>query len=334
MVDFFRRISDLLFAKNREAFLRFSLRFTKGGLFEFSAERIKTFLNKNSSCQFSHLAVWFLISASALFLVSCGNSDLPKYYSLDSLRILAILPANPTQAEVSAGDTVGLQILMSDTRGGGRALTYSAEACFDPGVGAGADPSCAGSLTKVTLATNQSLTLPAAPNYTGVVSPAGLSAITIPSTILANRSAADQYNGVAYLVTVQLRASDGTQVSAFRRIVVSNKSTKNSSPTLTQILSNGVSLTAVPTGAVSLTTNATGTETFLVQQSNGTLSSSTEALQITWFVSDGKLSYTRTIGSAANTFTPPSPVPTGRNVLVYAVVRDGRGGVAYAGVAL
>ena len=154
--------------------------------------------------------------------------------------------------------------------------------------------------------------------------------VNIPATILAQRSAADQYNGVNYLVTYKLSAGSEV-VQSFRRILVSEatKTTKNNNPQTTAILANGVALTTLPAGAVGLSMSYTAgsLETYDSKKSDLSLVNSTESLATTWFRTDGELEFYRTVNSDTTTFTPPATAPSGRQALIVGVTRDDRGGV-------
>lgn len=267
----------------------------------------------------------YLAAIGLLILTSCSGDDFPKYYKLGTLRVLTLVANNP---EVAVGATVTITPVVSDIEGAGRTLTYEASACPDLGVAFGAEPTCEGNPLKVSLGTGNVTGL-AGPNYTGATNTFN---VTVPATTLLGRTTADQYNGVAYLFVYKVTAPDGTNVRAFRRIIASSRATKNTNPTLTQILSNGSALAALPAGDVSLSADYTAgsIESYQVQLSDGTLNSKAESLTTTWFVSDGKVQYTRTIGGESTKFTPPSAAPAGRNVLVIGVIRDARGGVSYS----
>jgi hypothetical protein len=154
---------------------------------------------------------------------------------------------------------------------------------------------------------------------------------------LASASPASQFNGVAYIVVYQVYASDGSaQVSSFKRIIVSDKSavagaTRNSNPSLLDILANGSSLAAFPAAPASLSASlgAGSAETYSWKGTDGSVSSKAETIETTWFITDGDVQYFRTDGAGTTVYTPPAANPSpARNALVIAVSRDGRGGEA------
>lgn len=261
-----------------------------------------------------------------LLLGSCADDDFPEYVELKELRVLALQAgASGAASEYSPGDNVTITPYISDYFGGSRGLTFEAFACVDPGISVGAEPSCDGVPGAVSVASGAA-TAPAI-ERTGS---SNSFSVSIPATILNQRSDADKYNGVNYLVTYKLTAGTET-VQSFRRILVSEntKTTKNNNPQTTAILANGAALTTLPTGPVELSVSypAGSVETYDSKKSDLTLVSSTESLVTTWFRTDGELKFYRTVNSDTTTFTPPAVAPSGRQALIVGVTRDDRGGV-------
>lgn len=254
--------------------------------------------------------------------LSCGGGDFPKYYQLGDLRILAITAPTP---EVAPGTTVTLTPYISDLNGAGRTIAYSAEACTDPGVAFGAEPSCAKATDRVSLGTGNLAGL-AGPNYTGAVTTFN---VTVPASILTGRSAIDAHNGVAYLFVLTLTPSGSKSVTSFKRLIASSKATKNSNPTLSDILANGSSLAALPATNSTLAPSiaAGSSESYTWQSLTGSTPQS-EVLSMSWFTSDGTLDKSRTTSTESNGWKPPGTAPAGRNVLLIGVLRDDRGGSA------
>lgn len=269
-----------------------------------------------------------LISIALLGLLqtSCGDDDFPEYIELKELRVLALQAgATGAAAEYSPGDSVTITPIISDYFGGSRALTYEAFACVDPGLKVGAEPSCDGVTGAVSVGSGAA-TAPAT-QRTGSTT---TFSVNIPSTVLDQRSAADKYNGVNYLVTYKLTAG-AEVVQSFRRIVVSEsaKTAKNNNPQTTAILANGAALTTLPTGKVELSVSypAGSVESYSSKKSDGSLASATESLTTTWFRTDGELKFYRTVNTDTSTYTPPAAAPSGRQALIVGVTRDDRGGV-------
>ncbi len=271
------------------------------------------------------MKTWLLIT-SALLFTACSADDLPKYSDLGGLRILALESDNGGFAEYSPGDSVQITPWISDFKGGTRTIEFSWQACIDPGLAVGADPSCAG-VPGATSVTTGALTVPAT-ERTGA---GGTFSVTIPSNILNGRSAVDTFNGVHYLVTYKLTASDGAKVESFKRLVVSEstKSGKNRNPTLSDILAGGSSLSTFPSGETELrAVNAGGSaETYSRRKNDGGTETLTESLFTTWFITTGELSLFRTIADGPTKWTPGAR-PTDHTPLVVGVTRDARGGIS------
>ena len=269
----------------------------------------------------------------AIILSSCSKNNLPEYISLGDLRILTMIVDTP---EINPGTAVNITPVISDLNGGGRSLNYNIYGCVDPGTGVGAAASCA----HPDAATVSSGTIPAATSaastYTGSVASFAIPA-SVTTSILLGRSAAQQYNGVAYLVFYELSVpGTATSVTAFVRIVVTTalKTTKNTNPVIQSIDMNDNAVgatTALPVGATNFraTSPDGSSETYFVQQKDGSQTSTQEQLITTWFISLGSFDFYRTLGNGENSWSPPASLPVGHGVVILAVTRDGRGGAAF-----
>lgn len=266
----------------------------------------------------------FLVATGLLVLlavVRCGDDNLKKYKLLGNLRILALVANQP---EVAPGSTVTITPLVSDIGGLGRTLTGVAEACPDPGVSYGANPTCSGvsGAQSITIGGGANFTL-TGPEYTGT---ANTFNVTVPTDLLSGKSTAQSLLGVTYLVTYRLSAAGESQ-EGFKRIVVSLNPTKNQKPTLTGVLISGSAATVLPGAVASLAPNisAASTETYLTYNTDGSLNTVTETLTTSWFAGRGNIDRTRTESSGTNTYTPS----TGPGDVIVMVTRDERGGAAY-----
>ncbi len=272
------------------------------------------------------LRILISIALLALLQASCADNDFPEYIELKELRVLALQAGSTgSAAEYSPGDSVTITPIISDYFGGSRALNYEAFACVDPGLSVGAEPSCDGVPGAESVGSGTATT--PATQRTGSSS---TFSVNIPSTLLDQRSAADKYNGVNYLVTYKLTAGSEV-VRSFRRILVSEtgKAGKNNNPQTTGILANGAALTTLPAGQVELSVSypAGSVESYSAKKSDGSLASATESLTTTWFRTDGELKFYRTVTTDTSTYTPPAAAPAGRQALIVGVTRDDRGGV-------
>ncbi|MBC7741547.1 MAG: hypothetical protein H7061_05090 [Bdellovibrionaceae bacterium] len=268
-----------------------------------------------------------ILMLTLTILCACGKSNLPDFNKLEKLRILAFQTPTP---EVNPGATVTLNPIISDINA--TAMTHSASACIDPGVSYGAEPTCVGNPTQVIVATNVALSLPgAAESWTGLANAFNVT-VPIQAVIFAGRTAAEQFNGVSYLVEYTLTNNLGQTERAIKRIIVSiaSKTAKNQNPNATNIFANGAALTTLALGSeFVVTTDLTiaSAEGYNLQNSLGSSSAYTETLTTTWFTTDGKTKYFRSSGVDSNTFTAPDAAPAGRSIYLMAVTRDDRGGV-------
>lgn len=275
-----------------------------------------------------------LLLALAL-LTACGDDNLPKYTQLDRFRILALEANTP---EVAPGATVTITPYLSDPAGNGRSISYSVESCVDLGVNLGATPTCDGNPSRVVVVMGGTAAAPgSAPHYTGTT---GTISIAVPSSavIFADprtggvRTANEQYNGVNYLVIYRTTVG-GEAFSAFKRIVVSTRTTRNTNPTLTDFKFGGVASGAAPIPVapnkvqLDAVVAAGSAETYSYRDSDGVLANRSEELLVSWFVTQGSLLRSRTDADEANEYTP-SDAPLSATTTFVAVLRDDRGGTS------
>lgn len=273
-----------------------------------------------------------LFAGLVVALLGCGTNIFPKYTTLGDLRILTVIADPP---EANPGDTVTFTPVLSDMNGQGRIINYAVQACIDPGVGIGVTPGCQNPDLSSLQTGTVSIPAGASLTYTG---PVPSFSLTMPdaTTILASRSLADQYNGVAYLVFYSISIPDGPSVDSFLRVIVSSasKTPKNLNPVMTSVDLNDGPVTGVISMPLSpadfrATAPASSTETYQVMQKDGSFTAQSEELITTWFISDGEFDFSRTIGSTENLWSPPDSKPATRGLVMVAVTRDGRGGAAF-----
>jgi hypothetical protein len=274
------------------------------------------------------------ISLLSLALVSCMDSNLPKYVELTELRVLSLLADKP---EVNPGESISITPIISDINET-TSLSFEAYGCIDPGVSLGAEPSCTGNPTKATLSTGTitaATNTDMAQNFTG----AGQSFTALAPTdaiIFNQRSEIDKYNGVGYLIEYKISNTRGQSVNTIKRILVSNKSSgeKNSNPIVDQLQANGTGLgnNDFPLNAVftiNMLFNMTSFQVYTLKKDDGSSENKSEELTTTWFITDGSLKYFRSSNHETNEYTAPPSVPTTRKSFLISISRDSRGGVAY-----
>lgn len=269
-----------------------------------------------------------------LFLTACNDSKMPKYVELSELRVLTLIVDKP---EVNPGETIVVTPLVSDVYEA-TSLTYEAYGCIDPGISKGAEPSCNGNATKVSLSQG---TITAgsntemAQNFTGSA-PSFSAAIPADVVIFNQRSEIEKFNGLSYLIEYKISNTRGQTVSTVKRVIVSNKTSdqKNLNPVVDQMQSNGTALSsnAYPvSGKYNLTMSFTPAsfQTYVLRKDDNSTESRGEELTTTWFITDGTLKYYRSLNSEVNEYTAPDALSTVRKNFLISVSRDSRGGVTY-----
>jgi len=259
--------------------------------------------------------------------VSCGNENLPKYRDLKNLRLLGLIADAP---EVAPGSTVTITPVISDTEGNGRGLLYTAESCLDLGLSYGGSPNCENNPTRTIVANSQPVTGLSGPAFTAAVS--STFSVTVPSSavIFAGRSSIEQHNGVPYLINYRVLASDGSvSVSAFKRVLVSTRTTKNQNPVLSDIFSEGLPMSSYPVGPVRLKPNypEAAMETYAVMDSQSNISTKTEEIRMLWFTNYGKVVETPTEAKGETSYEPITK-PDDKTVVLVGLLKDDRGGAA------
>lgn len=252
-------------------------------------------------------------------MISCGDDKLKKVETLSSFRILAIESATPELTQTT-GLTVTARPYISDTNGAGRTIGAVVEGCIDPGISFGAEVTCEGNISKVstTYSVNTS-TLPNLNSGWGSYS----SALSIPDTIFAGRTDREKYNGVPYIIIFKFTV-DGAEYKSFRRILITNRTTLNTNPTLSGFLLNGSTLTK-PNENDYLSATVSTAENYNFVLVDGTTENRNETLSIAWYVSSGELNTAKTGASESVQYksSPPSS-----SLLLIGVLRDERGGVS------
>jgi hypothetical protein len=278
-----------------------------------------------------------ILGAAWYFLSGCSSDNFTDYNVLGDLRILTITVDQP---EANPGTTVNLTPVLSDLNGAGRTLNYSIVACIDPGVSLGVAASCANPDASNTQSGTVTIPAGTSQTYTGAVPSFP---ITLPSTsaIFGSASPVQQFNGIAYLVFYNLSAPGGVSINSFVRVIVSasSKTQKNNNPTITSVNFNDAPVSSpvvTPTAVANLSVinPPASAETYQTMSPTGTLSTQTETLVSTWFISDGSTQFQRTTGNGENPWTPPGAVPSTRGLVIVVVTRDERNGAVFQKIEL
>ncbi len=255
-----------------------------------------------------------------LFLIaSCGDDKLKKVETLNSFRLLAIESATPELTQ-NAGLSVTARPYISDVNGGGRIVNAEVDGCIDPGISFGAEVTCEGNPSKVSVAyTINTSALPNLNSGWGAYS----SALSIPDTIFFGRTDRERFNGVPYIIIFKFTV-DGAVVKSFRRILLTNRTVLNSNPTLSGLLLNGSTISR-PNLNDYLSASVSGSENYNTILDDGIIENKNETLTMAWYVSSGELNISKATASESVQYktSPPST-----QLLIIGVLRDERGGVA------
>jgi hypothetical protein len=262
----------------------------------------------------------------ALFCVGCADDSFRRVEVLDEFRVLGIVTTDP---EVSGAGNVDVFPYVSDPNGAGRTVTGTYEYCLDPGVSFGATPSCVGVPGAVTLAYSINFTLDsdfAANGYTGqAATPA---TVVVPATIFTGRSTREQFNGIAMIVVFRFTV-DGREVSAFRRIVATNRGSENDNPAVPTLLLNGgaFGITKPSKGSVLTVSPLNDEEAYQVQTVDESIENRTESYEVALYVSQGELDRSKISISQSAEFKESA---NGAQPFISVVmVRDERGGLSF-----
>jgi hypothetical protein len=263
-----------------------------------------------------------------ILLASCGDDNFNKVEVLKGFRILSVVMTNPaTDSEVQEGTVVRLQLYVSDIEGAGRTqpIVGTATSCIDPGISLGAKVNCDHDPSAITGAFSLdtgSGDLPAN-LYTGLAD--DFVDVTVPVGIFTGRSARDQFNGVSYIVIFNFTV-DGKEVSAFKRIVATNRSplNLNQNPSGSSILLNGSAISTAPSKNDILEVTSNLPQTYEYITLDGNTETRTEELAVAWFVTQGEFDKPKSDVNESVKYLGSAPtVPS----IVLTVVRDNRGGV-------
>lgn len=263
-----------------------------------------------------------IILLSLLALVSCSDDTFRKVERLESFRILGIEASAP---EVAPGGTSNLRLIVSDVNGGGRTINGTYVSCIDPGIAYGAKVNCDHDSASVSGSYSINPTTESQVNavnlYTGTADATVVA--TAPLTILTGRSDREKFNGVGY-ITIFTFTVDGKEVSAFKRIVATNRGSLNNNPAGSSILVNGAPISAAIEKGDKLVAVNNSPETYQVMTVEGDLETRTEEFKVAWYVSQGKLDKPKSNIEETVEYLGNSPTS---DSLVLAIIRDERGGL-------
>ncbi len=266
----------------------------------------------------------FLCLALLSFL-GCEDDE-NRFFELGEFRILAVQADTPEiDGTSSTPIAVSLTPIVSDIDAGTRNIDIDILACPDPGLQLGNEPSC-----DATLATTQSIPYAQISSATlGSRKTGAMPAFTVnvPPGLLTGQSSQTKFNGLDYLITMKFKAGSET-LDTYKRITVSERTTKNTNPNIQNVLLDGNS-----TGSLSnrdkLTIDlASGSneENYDYENLDGIQSEKTEVYTTSWFTFKGTTDLRRTFMDETAIFEINEDEA---NPFVMAILRDDRGGVAF-----
>jgi hypothetical protein len=265
-----------------------------------------------------------------ILLASCGGDNFNKVEVLKGFRILSVVMTTPaTDSEVQAGDSVTLQLYVSDAEGAVRTqpILGTTTSCIDPGISLGAKVNCDHDPSAITapFTLNTNTADLAANLNTGLALDTVNVNVPSSASIFLGRSAREQFNGVSYIVIFNFTV-DGKEVSAFKRIVATNRSplNLNQNPSGSSILLNGTAIATAPSENDILEVTSNLPETYEYITLDGITETRTEELAVAWFVTQGEFDKPKSDVNESVKYLGSAPtVPS----IVLTVVRDRRGGV-------
>lgn len=257
-----------------------------------------------------------------LLCLSCGGDDFKKVEKLDSFRVLGILADKP---EVAPGDSVDVQVLISDVNGTEGTIDGSYELCIDPGISRGASVSCSHDPNKISGNFDIGIAglLPNDQFRTGLSGETLTFTLPGIATIFYGRSDREKFNGVGYLVVFTFNANNQIY-KAFKRIIATNRGSYNNNPTGSSLLLNGSLVSQAPMDGDELSVNSSGPESYSVINIDGIQENRTERYELSWYTNTGKFSSSKTSINETVDYEGEEP-----SSLTMALIRDERGGLDF-----
>lgn len=282
-----------------------------------------------------------------LLLVGCDNpaDDLSQSWQIDRLRVLAVA-AEP--AEPQPGDTVTFTSLVVSPVVPVALTTWFA--CLPTeadSYGCTLDPAVTDALTSTdpsTLTPEEQAKLFAQLQAAGLigVEPYYAPTWTVPTTALDGLDDAAKVEGLSAIVSVTA-IPEGDEVDeadlelAYKRVPVSLATTPNHNPVVASTLFDGAEVVAgAPivvspdsTHTVELVLTDESIETYEYVNDEGAVEERTEEPYLAWYTEGGSFDATNTLWpTLSTTWTAPGS----GDVSLWSVVRDRRGGMAWAGL--
>lgn len=262
-----------------------------------------------------------------VLLFAFGCTDDPNtFFSLGEFRAIALHADIPEIDGTSVTPTaVLITPYISDITAGGRNVSLTIHACVDPGLELGNEPVCdLTSSSTQTIAYSDVNTSILGSRLTGALPSF---TVNVPAGLLSQQTAQTKFNGINYLITVDFTAGTDS-ASVYKRIVVSERTTKNHNPKIQDILLNGNATGNLEDKDVLTIDVASsfGPETFDYLDLDGQQTQKKEKYTISWFSYKGTTDLSRAYLDEKTKFKINKDAT---NPFVVAILRDDRGGIDF-----
>lgn len=264
-----------------------------------------------------------------ILLLSCGDDRFKKIEKLDGFRVIGINASTlGNESEVAPGGSADVTVYVSDVTGGGRLISGTYESCIDPGISVGAEVNCNHDSAAISgvYNVNTAVLNPTDGFYTGY---AATLSITVPASIFLGRTAREQFNGVSYIVIFRFIV-DGKTITAFKRIIATNRGNFNLNPLGAIVNLNGAPMASIPNKDDRLTISGLVPQTYSYQNVDESFETRTEDLEVGWYVSSGTFDRPKSDYGETVKFLDDAPA----SLLLLAIIRDERGGMEVVRISL
>lgn len=277
-----------------------------------------------------------------LTLLACTTSELSQSWQIDRLRVLAVA-AEP--AEPRPGDTVTFTSLVVSPEVEVAATIWFACLTGGDDFGCDVDPSLLEDLDPEAL-TSDDLEALAAAGFIGA-EPFLPPVWAVPTDALDGLTPDQRREGLTALVNVTAvpdipSPTEQDLELAYKRVPVSEAATPNHNPVITSIRVDGVEIPPGTTASldrgqpytIAVTLSETSVESYTFVNADGVTETRVEAPYFTWYARDGTFDRTFDLWPYADTVFYAPHAPDTENPGIWVVVRDRRGGMSWASVAV
>ncbi|MCB0325991.1 MAG: hypothetical protein KDD52_00080 [Bdellovibrionales bacterium] len=268
-----------------------------------------------------------LIFYFLLFCLSSCSDQTIEYFELGEFRFLTAI-ANLPEVDGSVSNIVSITPYISDIDAGGRTIALEIYACPDPGISNGQEAACQPSLSTTQNISYSSIhTSSLGSSFTGALPSFSVS---VPAGLLTGLADDVRFNGIDFIVTMNF-SFDQEHFYTYKRIKVSERLSKNTNPSINEILfSQSASKALEDKDELSITTSGNAEESYEIAKPN---TNDKETLEeeafVTWFTYQGTSAFSRTFVDEGTSFELGKEGDISK-AFVAAILRDGRGGASFA----